>query len=458
MGVTTEWTTTVPDAGWIRAEGASDVGLVYVNTDNALRALDVSTGETAWTSEAENAFTSDDGTVYLTAGPTLWACDRDTGATRWEYVAPDPIDDVRRTETGRTYVECTDLGDDTGHVTAVSGDGTELWTRSTGYSGDLFTSDGKPYVVDTDENVHRLDPDTGGSVWSYGADRIFETVQDGTTLLFHGYDGIVALDLRTGDEVWSVPFSDYCWTFDIDDRSLYVGTNSSVTQENNTLRSIDLDTGRERWVAESEGWILGSFEMDGDTAYVGGEEGSIVAFSKRTGKERWQSTLGGEVWTIRVGRGIVFAGSKEDGEMGCAFDARSGERLWSLSSDPTDEWGVGIEFVADYVVQTRSEAFRALDPSDGALVLERPGGVTESHGDALFAVDEDEISAYSLADDVELFARDASGTEVFVDDDSGTDTRVFAGDDGDTRFCPRCGSSIDPDLDPSFCPECGAEL
>lgn len=458
MGVTTEWTTTVPDAGSIRVEGVADTGLVYVSTDDALSALDVSTGQVAWTSEAGRAFPSDDETVYLTAGPSMWACDRDTGATKWEYVAPEEIRDVRRTETGRTYVRCADFDDETGHVTAVSGDGTELWTRATGYGGDMWTSDGEPYAIDSDETIHRLDPDTGGSVWSYDADRIFDTVLHGTTLLFHGYEGIVALDLRTGDEVWSLPFSDYCWRFETDDRSLYVGTNSSVSREQNTLRSIDIGTGRERWVTESQGWILNSVGMNEDTAYVGGEEGSIVAFSKRTGRERWQSTVDGEVWRVQVGHGIAFAESRAEGKAGYAFDAGSGELLWSIDSDRTNNWNQSIELVGDHVVETQPETFRALEPSDGSLALERPASFTASHGDALFAVDEDEVSAYSLADDVELFGRKTSGTEVFVDDDSGTDTRVFAGDDGDTRFCPRCGSSIDPELDPSFCPECGTEL
>ncbi|MFI7090385.1 outer membrane protein assembly factor BamB family protein [Streptomyces lydicus] len=111
------------------------------------------------------------------------------------------------------------------------------------------------------------------------------------------------------------------------------------------LYAVAADTGEPRWrikTAEDIWGAVSSIAVDGSTVYFGTENGTFYASGTTRGELRWKyrTQSGGAEWTDppRVTDGVVYGSVKnkpptEEGPgRAYAFDAASGERLWTYGT------------------------------------------------------------------------------------------------------------------------------
>lgn len=460
MSLTREWQVSVPDGFDVHTDLLPEEQIILVNTTHGFEALNAATGETEWSVEAQSVKSTDRNRIYASAQATLYACDSTTGGIEWEYVLPSDIREVfSSTANSRSvaaanslYITGTDFGADPGVIACVEKDGTEAWTRDL-YPRDVYLHDMDLFVKDGNDTLCRIDTDTGGTIWSHNPERIFECIVTDNLVLYHGYNDVTALDRQTGHTEWTTPYSDYCWTFEVDGGYLYVGTRSTVTPSDNTLQSFDLSTGRERWSVESWNWVLDDFVSTDQTAFIVGDEGGVIGISTQTGSTRWQSNIGEEISNVDITHGHLYVNAASNTIH--AYDIETGRQKWthSLHSDQSR-----LIFDDNYVYVVSDKTCRVLDPETGRLEDDFPAVAVTADEGALFAVDESEtVRAYSLTGDTNVFSERNSGTEVYDTKDT-DDTQVFTTSKQEISFCPDCGASLDDHGNPSFCPSCGAKL
>ncbi|MGC4119459.1 MAG: PQQ-binding-like beta-propeller repeat protein [Myxococcales bacterium] len=261
--------------------------LYLMNTRDELVALDPAGGDVLWVARPGRTLSSinvaPDGTVVLaTYEPMqLQAFDGVTGALKW--MRADLI-----------AGEATAIGDDgtiyipnATRLYAVDGaTGTLKW--STGGDDDLFGSNSSPAVADgrlyvagrtpvwPDEDlevlVHAFDAQTGALLWSTPVDsELLGTPAVGPdgTLYFGTFDGLYALDGKTGAVKWTI-----MRMLTTNRLSFAVGANGVlyVTDRSGTIYGLDGQTGEVKWRVGAHGQA-GPAIGAGGTLYVGGVGG-----------------------------------------------------------------------------------------------------------------------------------------------------------------------------------------
>jgi outer membrane protein assembly factor BamB len=88
-----------------------------------------------------------------------------------------------------------------------------------------------------------------------------------------------------------------------------------------------------QWRYETQGSVVGSAAVLGDTVWIGSSDGVMVALDRVTGSARWTADLGSPIASSpAVFAGRVFVGTR-DGQYH-ALESGSGRRLWSASTGP----------------------------------------------------------------------------------------------------------------------------
>ncbi|MEX0754255.1 MAG: PQQ-binding-like beta-propeller repeat protein [Actinomycetota bacterium] len=203
--------------------------------------------------------------------------------------------------------------------------------------------------------------------WEFPVERVNQrgaspAVIAGGLVVTVGPDAVHALDIATGDEVWSVPREPgppVAPAIVADgDRSLLVYTEGGGIEDpsgtptpgpttdaedegdqadRSTVLAIDLENQRLAWKLpyELEGAAEASPVIEGDTVLVGDTEGTLAALDAATGVERWKASAGGEVLRPPAADGDHVVLSLREGEevqpTVSAFDLGDGERVWSVS-------------------------------------------------------------------------------------------------------------------------------
>ena len=105
-----------------------------------------------------------------------------------------------------------------------------------------------------------------------------------------------------------------------DGESAYVGLDEGV------IVALAVATGEERWRADVPGVLESAPAVAGDRLYVGYRSGSVAALSSASGETLWETQLGVSVSTTpAVVDGLVFAAG--NGVIG-GFDAEDGAMIW----------------------------------------------------------------------------------------------------------------------------------
>lgn len=148
-------------------------------------AIDLDSGAVAWASDpsdgngGHSSAVVADGTVYFATfgnnspDQALYALDASSGELQWSYEIgpPDGVSEVEATPT--VAHGAVVIGGQQGVLSAVEPDGTERWTFDTGKSIlAAATADSERFYVGTFTNstLYAIDPETGEEVWSVSQD------------------------------------------------------------------------------------------------------------------------------------------------------------------------------------------------------------------------------------------------------------------------------------------------
>ncbi|MFH0516509.1 PQQ-binding-like beta-propeller repeat protein [Streptomyces sp. M41] len=298
-------------------------GLLLISGD-PLVAYHTKTGKAGWSKpeicRPGAPLLCHDGKVYLADGDydgVLVAYDATTGDEAWRSRLGKQlaVEDTLAIDDKNVYVTATDYSDSTSatdYRTAVAAishtTGRKVWVQKRDWGTDDYdvqgTASGKYLVYsDSKQNLTVRDTATGGQLWTkkIGDDWAWRpTVASG--LVFLPGDRLTAVDVNTGDPVWTLPpngrrgFKNPT----VVDGVLY------VSDHDGGVWAVNVRTGKRIWLCDeldTDG--PETFLKAGATLYgaAGALDGGVVALEARTGKPRWTFTTGeqhGEPWQIAL--------------------------------------------------------------------------------------------------------------------------------------------------------------
>ncbi len=411
-----------------------------VNGQGACWAVDRKTGTKQWTvglptgkdgetPSAENVPPAIvDGTAYFADKETVYALGVTDGKPQWKTSTDGIIDHAPTVTNDTVYVS----GQKTFALSAEDGH-----TRWTTYLGDSTRLSQSPAVTDdtvivTDGSRARIwalatvDGAVQWTVESLRGSAGTPSIADGTTyvpITQGSGDGLIALDLSTGEQKWWVPLRNLHTSSlppAIDDAiyatdsegflysiadpewlnwrvngigSMDVGEN--VYLQDGALRALDTKTGEKRW---REGGDAPPVPANGVVYEV--DWSAVVAYSP-DGTQQWRSDCEGGVTTVPAvtDEHVVVGG---DGWV-TAFDAQTGGREWTTTGDCG---GLGS---VDEVSAHDETAFALVD---GRVVALNRDGQQWSAGDGVQVVTVGD-AVYAGTDTNEVVAYDFDGTELW---------------------------------------------
>lgn len=173
----------------------------------------------------------------------------------------------------------------------------------------------------------------GASLWSHEINApVYRWYVAGDWLVLPGPDGVVALDLHTGEQ----DTGEGPWV--TDSAPIYGGGQVRTQIETDgTLHTVGLTSaGTQVWSAE--GQLLtpeAGNPTTADTAWVSTPSGALAALSTETGQQRWQRPADSFGAAAVDGVLVLQAPTPEGGVVLVAVDAATGEQLWSA---PLGAW------------------------------------------------------------------------------------------------------------------------
>ncbi|WP_435181851.1 PQQ-binding-like beta-propeller repeat protein [Halorussus sp. AFM4] len=150
-------------------------------------------------------------------------------------------------------------------------------------------------------------------------------VADGTAFV-PAVDGLVALDLASGDERWSFAPSGQPWARSptVVDGTVYAGF-----ADDRGLRALDAATGDVRWAVETRGSVRAGVvpNRNGERVYAGDDTGRVYVLDAADGTVEHTYDVVGEVTALAMGRITAVVGTN-GGEVYELYD--DGEAFYPL--------------------------------------------------------------------------------------------------------------------------------
>lgn len=241
--------------------------VLFVTTETETTALSATGGSRLWTSDAfvrsGTSVLADDRLYATTDDALVAALEVETGDTAWTITDEELRGDDEEREDSTPVVGAMGVAEDTvyttgswdreGHVMAIA-DGEKRWWRE-GF--DLVTRPpaiGEDVIaVTTGSTVYGLDRDDGDTVWEYSLPSEWSVAQGVTPAIAHGHVYVggpktTCLDLETGETRWHVE-TGRCRTPPVAvEDGLYVGTLEGLfaLEPDGTLRWHDETVRTER--------------------------------------------------------------------------------------------------------------------------------------------------------------------------------------------------------------------
>jgi len=224
-------------------------------------------------------------------------------------------------------------------------------------------TDGMLYTGSGDGVLYALNVETGEQVWSVGGFEAFESTGAiaGDVIIAGGFSNVVkALDKYTGEEVWSYQ-TDYFpqgSPLIIDDR-VYIATDHVVY-------ALDLQSGQLIWevATGNESAFMGAPAYDEGVIYTTGGK-LLLALDVETGDELWRVEKDEIFLGLAVANGMIYVGNWDQNLY--AFDQLTGEERWNFKAG--GEFWSAPAVNEDIVYAGNIDHFLyALNPQTGELI------------------------------------------------------------------------------------------
>ena len=331
----------------------------------------------------------------LGAGTTpVWSVSIGQGEGRRNRITAEPV-----SAGGLIYTM-----DSRARVSAFSLSGDLVWSRDltppgtrnadAASGGGLAVGNGMLYVTSAFATVQALDLRTGETVWSRNFDALVTAAPtvDGNRLFFTASDSTAwSLDALTGRTDWQVSGAPSPAQMVGGAAPKVAGNLVLFPTPAGELLAIRRDTGQQEWRTVIAGTrigvgyaaltdITGDPVVVGNTVYVGNQSGRIMALDVTTGRQIWRADEAayGPVWPVG---GSVFLMS--DRNRVVRLDASDGSFIWGQELPLYTQLRERrrAQIVPHYgpvlaggrlVVGSGDDVIRYFDPASGALVGEVP--------------------------------------------------------------------------------------
>ncbi|MFE2494811.1 PQQ-binding-like beta-propeller repeat protein [Streptomyces scopuliridis] len=311
-----------------------DGDLLYV-TSFEVHALDVASGRRQFkTRDVAWAMAVAGGRIHASDGPTLYALDGADGTERW-----------RLQTDAWVYSLKVDRGT---VVTGTRGGGVQAWEAS---NGDKLW-------------------ETAGAQTDFETPEAGPAIHDGTVYVWKDAR-LLALDARTGAELWSYPIGDAASCGGVPVRVRPAADGQLYVSAGTRVLSIDLVSGHVRWHFEAPAVFLSppAFApgpaVTGGGVYLADYLGTVYALDATTGKDRWRIATESRqsIEPVLVADGNVHVGS---GSALYTLDAVTGTPKWRFAAGGEV---IGAPVVADGRLHFGSadHVLYTLDASGGQL-------------------------------------------------------------------------------------------
>ncbi|WP_416984241.1 PQQ-binding-like beta-propeller repeat protein [Streptomyces sp. T028] len=253
---------------------------------------------------------------------TLYAVDVASGKRRWSYTTGAALGSAPWVLGGVAY-----LGSDDGGLYALDArSGRKRWAfRTGGIVHSPVVTGGVAYIGSSDGHLYAVDVSDGSRLWRFrtGHDTHSPTVAGETVYVGCSDTSLYAVDAATGKERWRFTTAGAVSWFPVVTGGLvYFGS----TDQN--LYAVRVSGGQEAWRAKGVSAKAGPLVARG-TVYCGSGR-DLRAWDAETGEKRWSLTTDGDVGAPAVADGVVYAGSSD--QRLYAVDADSGERRWTFTA------------------------------------------------------------------------------------------------------------------------------
>jgi outer membrane protein assembly factor BamB len=328
------------------------------------------------------------------ASTPVWSVQIGQGETRRHRITAEPV-----SSGGLIYTL-----DSRARVSAVSTNGDIVWTRDlipastrnpdSASGGGLAIGNGMLYVTSAFAVVHALDLRTGNTVWSRDFDALLNAAPtvDGNRLFFVASDSTAwSLDAMTGRTDWQVSGAPSTSQMVGGAAPKVAGDLVLFPTPAGELLAIRRDTGQQAWRTVIAGTrigmgyaalsdITGDPVVVGNTVYVGNQSGRVMALDVATGRQIWRADEAayGPVWPVG---GSLFLMS--DRNRVVRLNASDGSFIWGqpLPLYTQTRERRRVQIFPHYgpvlaggrlVVGSGDDVIRFFDPVSGALTGEVP--------------------------------------------------------------------------------------
>ncbi|MFG2905732.1 PQQ-binding-like beta-propeller repeat protein [Kitasatospora sp. NPDC048286] len=322
------WETTAA-SGRLELSTGRQQALYVSGFDGSVRALDPRTGEIRWSHSVSTPHDADpqggwplaagDGVVCVATDTHLRVLEAESGEQRWEAAAPywshfagkqrPAVSGDSAFAAHGSSVRCFDLAT-----------GKPRWTGPVLYTDSLALDGGTVYAAGESTGVVALDARTGEQLWERKA-AVNGPLTAHRGALFHTSEGlggtvVTALDGPTGTVLWgSFQYGRVTCPLSAADRTVFAFGGAR-------LHALDADTGDRRWSADvpvgSRPGPTAMIAADGGGVYADAGDDQLYAFDLATGELRWQDqseppggdTGGGNPIRLAAADGTVYRSSR----------------------------------------------------------------------------------------------------------------------------------------------------
>jgi outer membrane protein assembly factor BamB len=301
----------------IESSAAIAGGVAYVGSqDGTLHAVDLATGKARWQYKTQGPVGESspcvaDGTVYVgDLDGVLHAVDAATGAPRWTFKTDAEIKSSPNAAGDRIL-----FGSYDSHLYCLSRAGKLLWKYQT--NGPVHCTPAidanRTFVTGCDEVFRALDLATGNELFSVplgaytGAS---PAVRDDAVYVGTFGNEVVCLDLGRRAVRWTYRHPDR--TFPFYSSAAIAPDRIVIGGRDKLVHCLDRATGKALWTFATRSRVESSPLLDGGRVFIGSNDGHLYALELTTGKKLWDFTAGAPISASpAAAEGALVVGSQD---------------------------------------------------------------------------------------------------------------------------------------------------